>query len=136
MATDITGEVEIDLDGKTWTLRPELQTLRAIERKTGKSASVLARAIGLGEATLDQMITVIELGLKPANDDPPGFDQIGEALLRHGVKGLILALLAFLGVVAVGDDAKKLLALQGSEPAAETEPATTPATDTPPPGGA
>ena len=135
MSTDITGEVEIDLDGKTWPMRPELQTLRAIERNTGMSASVLARAIGLGEATLDQMITVIELGLKPANDDPPGFDQIGEALLRRGINDLILPRLAFLGVVAVGERAKNLVAPQGTE-TAKTEPATEPATDTPSPGGA
>ena len=136
MENDITGEVEIDLDGKAWTMRPELQTLRTIERKTGMSARVLARAIGMGEATLDQTITVIELGLKPANDDPPGFDQIGEALLRQGINDLILPLLAFLGVVAVGERAKNLLAPQGSETTAKTEPATTPATDTPSPGGA
>ena len=110
MANESRNEIEVVLDGKTWTMRPTFQRLREIEHKTGKSAAELMRAIGRGEASLDQFVIVLEYGLKDAGDNPPGFDQIGECLLRDGTKGLLRPVMAFLGTVALGSDAKKLLA--------------------------
>ena len=130
------GEVEIDLDGKKWPMRPELQTLRAIEHKTGVGATELAFAVVTRRATLDQIITVLELGLAAANDESPGFDEIGEILMHQGTESVRQTVVAFLGSVGLGDDAKKLLAPKGTETMAKTEPAAKPATDAPSPGGA
>ena len=110
MTNESRNEVEVVLDGKTWTLRPTFQRLREIEHKTGKSALELIRVIGDGRASLDQIAIILEHGLKDANDDPPGFERIGEWLVRDGVGELFPSILVFLGSVAVGSDAKKLLA--------------------------
>ena len=113
MTNESRGEVDVVLDGKTWTMRPDFQTLRAIEHKAGMSALKLIRVIGEGAASLDHIVTVLELGLKAANDDAPGFDQIGEMVVRQGVSDLLPPILVFLGSVAVGDKAKNLLAPRG-----------------------
>ncbi len=110
MTNESRNEVEVVLDGKTWTLRPTFQRLREIEHKTGMAALALMRAIVQGEASLDHIVIVLEHGLKDANDDPPGFNEIGEWLLRDGANELVRPIMAFLASVALGGDAKKLLA--------------------------
>ena len=110
MTNESRNEIEVVLDGRTLTMRPTFQRLREIEHKTGKGALELLGMIGADRANLDQFAIVLEYGLKDANDDPPGFEQIGEFLVRDGVNPLIPAIVAFLGSVAVGGQAKKLLA--------------------------
>ncbi len=110
MTNESRNEVEVVLDGKTWTMRPTFQRLREIEHKTGRGALELLGLIGADRAHLDQFAIILEYGLKDANESPPDFEQIGEWLVRDGVNPLIPAIAVYLGSVAVGSDAKKLLA--------------------------
>lgn len=90
------GNVDIELDGETVTLKPTLQAAQAISRQRG---GIMAAIRAVGEFDFDMIVAVITLGLgvtgKEAKDIP---DQV----YRTGLPDLAAPLIRFLSIIANG----------------------------------
>ncbi|RVD66408.1 hypothetical protein [Mesorhizobium sp. M7A.F.Ca.ET.027.03.2.1] len=87
------GNVHIQLDGETVTLRPTLKAAQAISRQAG---GLIATLKGLSELDLDVVTGVIAAGLGRKTAD------IEDEVFRTGVVSLIPGATAFIGILANG----------------------------------
>ena len=96
-------------------MRPTFQAIREIEHATGMSAPRLLRQVMESDARVDHIARVVAIGVAAANgDDAPGYDQVGDILMRQGLNDALAPVLVFLGSVPLGERAKKLLAPRGT----------------------
>ena len=78
------GEVEIELDGRAYTMRPCFQALAEIEAATGTGIMALVRrfagkSFGIGDVT-----AVVTAGLKAAGE-PASQEKVGELIFKTGL---------------------------------------------------
>ena len=78
------GEVEIELDGRAYTMRPCFQALAEIEAATGTGIMALVRrfagkSFGIGDVT-----AVVTAGLKAAGE-PATQEKVGELIFKTGL---------------------------------------------------
>lgn len=109
MANRVRGEVEITLDGKRYTMRPEFDAIASIESETGMGVLKLARLIASGDGiSLNTFTTIIYHGVRVAvrGTRPPTREMIGEALLRAGLSAYTAAVSDFLLSVIAGTEGK------------------------------
>ena len=112
MAIKHRGEVEIDLDGRRWTMRPTFRALDDIQRRTGKDINEIARECWEGRYSCRSMVTVIWAGIRAAHDDAPEFDEVGEIVIEGGLINFYEPVLIFLaGVVSSGHALDMTMAL-------------------------
>jgi len=87
VANRLRGEVELEIAGKTWTLRPSFAAICEIEDQTRMTIEDvfgigLARNLGVGMTAI-----IIHAGIRAAHgDDAPSFAELGDALVEHGYK--------------------------------------------------
>ena len=87
------GDVDIVLEGETFTLRPSLKAAQAISRQAG---GIMAAFKGLSDLDLDMATGIIAVGLgkKPT--------EVEETVWRTGIASLIPGLTSFLSNIANG----------------------------------
>lgn len=108
------GEVVVELDGRSYLLRPSFQTMVEIEQASGRGLVPLARSLMGGDILVTDVVAVIQGGINAgleAGAKRMSRDEVGEAVYRTGVLALIPSVVAFLSGCITG----------GSEPAAEGE---------------
>lgn len=77
------GEVEIELLGRKYLMRPTWQALAEIERETGKELFTLARQFLENEFGFRDVTAVITAGLK-AVGEPATFEKVADLVFRTG----------------------------------------------------
>lgn len=90
------GNVEIDLDGETVTLRPTLQAAQAISRLSG-GISGAVRAVG--QFDIDTIASVVSLGLGVSGKDAK---DIPDRVFNTGLADLIGPVSTYLTILANG----------------------------------
>ena len=105
-ANEDRGEHEITLAGTSYKLRPSFHAMRAIEKKTGKSLVMLARAGNLGDLSLDDTgIVAAELIRAGADDEltrKVSAERIGELCYEEGLPNVVAKLTLCLVDAATG----------------------------------
>ena len=107
MANKQRGEVEVELGGKTWTMRPTFQSLCEIEDRTGVGITTLARRCYEGEFGVGPITAVLWAGIRAAHDDGPDYDEVGRLIVKEGISRFAAPALALLLAALIGDDAGK-----------------------------
>lgn len=87
------GDIQIELDGETVTLRPTLRAAQAISRMSG---GFVATVEALTKFDLDMLTAVIALGLGKEPKD------IAEGVWRTGVSNLAPKAITFVTIIANG----------------------------------
>ncbi|PSJ60744.1 hypothetical protein [Pseudaminobacter soli (ex Li et al. 2025)] len=90
------GNVEIELDGETVTLRPSLQAAQTISRQAGGISSALS---AVGRFEFDTIVTVVTLGLGLTGNDAK---EVPGRVYRTGLSDLIAPLSIYLANIANG----------------------------------
>ena len=93
-------EIEIELIGRRYTLKPSFEVIAAIEAATGKGAFALGSRLVNGEAGIAELATILYQALK--RQGGPRYEAIGEALVERGAEPFLgplanLLLTAFRG---------------------------------------
>lgn len=132
------GEVEIELGGENWTLRPTFEALSNIEGKLNKSIPEIVREQRQGSVRLNTVATIIWEGIVAANGGTPPshktramgrlrYEEVGEMIVHDGLTRVISqdALLLFLLYGLAGDqkmsEAEKKAAEEEEPPMKRTE---------------
>jgi len=115
-ANDLRGEVDLELDGQSFVLRPSYEAVIACERQTGKSLIELAIAADNGTMGTEAAAIVVTECIRAwgrANADRAvaavNAKRIGELLYDYGVMGvlprvaIVLSRAASGGVTASGE---------------------------------
>jgi hypothetical protein len=84
VANKIRGEVEIKLGGRTWKMVPTFEALANIEQMTGKTTQTLLTDLSLSQLRAAEFVTMIYAGMRAADSECPGYDEIGKLIMEHG----------------------------------------------------
>lgn len=103
MANPTRTEVEIALDGKTYTLQSNFQALCEIEELTGLGVSEILRRVWDGALSVNQISTVIWSCIRAANSSPPAIEEVGEMVIAQGLKAFVEPVIRLLGPVVTGE---------------------------------
>ena len=79
------GEVEIELDGKRFVMRPTFQAIAEIEQQTGTGLIALLHRMTDGGLRVSDLAVIIAAGLKAAGE-PASRDKVGSLLLQDGLE--------------------------------------------------
>ncbi len=85
MANESRGEVEIALDSKTYTLRPEFQGLAEIESRTGQKLGVILRQWAEGDIGITELAIVVWCGMRAFDERSPSFEEVGQMIVVTGL---------------------------------------------------
>jgi hypothetical protein len=101
------GDVDIELDGETVTLRPSLRAAQAISRQNGGIRGALR---GVTDLDFDIITSIIAVGLgrKPA--------EVEDAVYRTGLPELVEGVTTFVAVIANGGKPAKGGEAKGNPP--------------------
>lgn len=89
------GEVEIELAGEKWTMRPTFEALSNIEGKLNKSIPEITKAHREGSVRVTDVATIIWEGLVAANEGKPPlareksdrrlrYEEVGNMIIKDG----------------------------------------------------
>lgn len=90
------GNVDIELDGETVTLRPTLKAAQTISRQAG---GIVKAIEAIGKFDLDAMVGVIQLGLNLSNKDAAN---LAEKVWATGMAELSGPVINYLSILANG----------------------------------
>ena len=123
MTNKLRGEVEIELSGEKWTLRPTFEALSNIESKLNKSIPEIVREQRNAIVKFVTIAVVIWEGMVAANEGRPPlsktrnskplrYEEVGEMIVKDGLTNVIQqeGLMMFLLHGLAGD--QKMLAAQ------------------------
>lgn len=103
LANTKVGERELELDGKTYVLRPSFEFMQAVESLTGRGTSELLMDINMGRPKATEIVQVLWLAADRNNKKVPSFGKFGEILSREiGIvnAGLVAGILLQNGVLS------------------------------------
>jgi hypothetical protein len=108
-ANELRGEVDIELDGQKFVLRPSYAAILEVEQKTGKSLIKLATMAGDGDLSLTDTAIVVTAfiqawGKAVDNSQAEGANasRIGELIQEYGLMQVQLRLTFALSLAATG----------------------------------
>ena len=78
------GEVEIELDGRSFTMRPSFRALMEIEAATGTNIMTLVRRFAAKSFGIGDVAAIVTAGLKAAGE-PASRDKVGELVFKTGL---------------------------------------------------
>jgi len=90
------GNVEIELDGETVTLKPSLRAAQAISRQSGGISAAVA---AVGRFDFDAIVSVVTLGLGASDAEAKA---IPEKIFVTGLTDLVGPVTKFLTIIANG----------------------------------
>ncbi len=105
MANKHRGEVEIELGGKTYALRPSFQCICEIEAQTGLTIVALARRYGAGNFGMTDAAVIVTAGMKAAGEEGASLQKVGDMIFLGGLDKIGAALPGFL-MMALGGPAE------------------------------
>ncbi len=114
------GEVELEVDGRTYVLRPSFETMAAIESALDISGSELMTK-GRNDPSspkLIQMVTVLHLAIKGTKENKrvPTIARFGESMRRElGVTGTCNVMMSFLVNSILSDAQREKIEAQFAE---------------------
>ena len=102
MANKQRGEVEVELGGKTWTMRPAFQALAEIEDMTGLGIAAVVKRFFESQFGIGDVTAVIRAGIRAAHDDAPDFETIKRAIVAEGFNEFAIVASKFLAAALAG----------------------------------
>jgi hypothetical protein len=96
MANRERAEQEILLGGKKRLLRPSFEALCEIEEKAGEGVPALLSRFGKGTMGFRSLAAILYGGMRGAGDLSLSFEQVGELVVKDGIRDLILPCAQFL----------------------------------------
>ncbi len=78
------GEVEVELDGRSFTMRPSFRALMEIEAATGTNIMTLVRRFAAKSFGIGDVAAIVTAGLKAAGE-PASRDKVGELVFKTGL---------------------------------------------------
>ena len=88
-------DVEIELGGKTFVMRPSFKAVCEIEQVTGVGIAALAARLLNGEEKVSEIAAVITAGLREAGE-PATFEKVGEMVFEAGIEKVLRPVIQFL----------------------------------------
>jgi hypothetical protein len=82
------GEVEIELGGRRFVMRPTFQAIAEMEKQTGRGVIELLQSLSDGGLKVSELAAIITAGLKAAGE-PARYDKVGALLLEGGLEGIV-----------------------------------------------
>jgi hypothetical protein len=86
------GELEIELGGKKYVLKPTFEALQLMEDKSGRTLSQLVRVFLTSNAGIKDVAAVVYGGLYGANGNKsagiPKYEDVGELIMNDGAVNL------------------------------------------------
>lgn len=108
-ANEIRGEVDLELEGERFVLRPSYTALIEMEKATGHGLMALAGMAADGELTLTQAAKIVTLMIRAwgkatqnSRVQAVSEERIGELLFEYGLMRVNLRLFKVLGLAATG----------------------------------
>lgn len=107
MANKEIGEVELELGGKTYTLKPSFKALVEIEDKAGLPCLSIAQDISNGKLAVKSVVAILYGGLVGAGVKDLSFDQVGEFVVEGGLQRYVQPAATFLARGLIANPEKK-----------------------------
>jgi hypothetical protein len=93
--SDALQEIELKFADKTYSIRPDFQTIVAVEAGLGQSSRVLGMKCLNYDISVSEIAAMLVIILKD-KPDAPKRDQIGDLVMEYGFNDLLLPLGMFL----------------------------------------
>lgn len=104
-------ETELVLNGHTYECRPTLDKIARIESRFGPALPLLRR-IGEGNATQQELTTIVQVMLRGVRNAPRDAD-IAELIFEHGVVSVAGNVVEFLAGAITSDTSKEPATIEG-----------------------
>lgn len=98
MANNFRGELDFEVGGVKYILRPSFQGLLEIEEKSGLGLMELVNQIGNGKLSTRQAVAIVYGGII-GSGGKVDFDALGEACVEHGMLQVSTTAAMFLGKI-------------------------------------
>lgn len=85
MANKLRGEIEIEIEGKTYQLAPSFEGICEVEEKAGIGVPAIYLKVIRGQAGIRETAAIIYGGLIGAECFEFSFKQIGNLVMKHGI---------------------------------------------------
>jgi hypothetical protein len=105
MANEYRGEVEVDLGGNTYTMRPTMNAIAHLEAKGGSIRKLLSKFIkddGSGrtvendEWAITDVMRILQAGFLGQGRDAPAPKDLGDLVMQTGAQALVVPCVEFL----------------------------------------
>lgn len=98
------GELEVEILGERYTLKPTFEGLIEMESRSGLTIAALLSRFTFQSAGMKDVAGVIYGGMLGANDGKPSlsFQEVGEMITRHGFNKLLVPCAKFVGAAYSG----------------------------------
>ncbi len=106
MANKARGEVELDLGGKTYVLRPTFGAVCEIEDAIGTNLFDIGRKLERAEITVQDLVKFTHACIAQSGASID-LDKLGESIVAQGSLGVIAALVKFCQSYAFGGHEEK-----------------------------
>jgi len=88
-ANEQRGEVDIEIGGRSWVMRPGFSAVSAIEKQTGKSLIELLQ--GLQSIRVTEIAIIITECIRASKvTAPPTLDIVGEWIMENGIDSFLM----------------------------------------------
>ena len=97
MANPHRGEVEIELGGETYILRPTFHALVEIEERLGEGIVALTSRLSRGDIRLKDVATILHAGMRAVRGTKVmPYEELGRLVVAHGFTSTDLKIVEFL----------------------------------------
>ena len=103
LANTKVGELDIELDGKQYVLRPSFEFMQAVESMTGRACSQIILDVSAGIPRTTEIVQVLWIAASRNNKIVPAFGKFGDLISREiGIAnaGIVAAILLQNGVLS------------------------------------
>lgn len=105
MANDKRGEIEIELDGKEYLLRPTFNSMCVVEKKLGRS--IMDIAIDVSRISHVEAATIIrEFIFVKEGEEMPSLNSIGAGIMKEGMIEIVRKMDSIIGITLGGSKKK------------------------------
>jgi hypothetical protein len=102
MANRRRGEVDVQLGGRTYTMRPTFAALAEIEDRTGCGLIGLLRKVR--DHRVKDIATVVHCGISIGHGTEVEWDAVGEMIVDAGINNVVDAVAEFVNGALFADD--------------------------------
>lgn len=114
MANEYRGEVEVDLGGNTYTMRPTLNAIAMLEGKGGSVRKLLSKFLAQDqhgnsfvndEWRVTDVVQIIQAGFAGQGGNAPKASDVAQLVMDEGAQNLTVACIQFLSNCLTGGKA-------------------------------
>lgn len=107
MANHVVSEMDIQIGGRVFTLRPSFRALSEIEDRAGCSVLKIASQISDGDIKLKHILAIVWGGyigsLAKSQKPDLSYEEMGEMLYKSNYMSLVPKIVSFFGAAIKGD---------------------------------